>query len=188
MNALAFDPWSVMHRDPPQDQVAIPATPLFAPATEETNIGAIAGIAGIAASSPLTGEIEPAADGFAATSLPADQAGCDHAREPSPYPGDAVPGSVETGSHAYGAGLPPPTLGARLAAELAAREALVTRLAAAMAVPTPWQRMTDPLPGMAYLRGEARRRMSLLPDNAARLALVVAAEADAVRIQNKGSE
>jgi hypothetical protein len=57
---------------------------------------------------------------------------------------------------------------------------LVQRLAVAMAAPRPWRRVTDPVIGLAYFRGQAHRRLEPL-DPLARGLLVQAEEADARR-------
>jgi hypothetical protein len=57
---------------------------------------------------------------------------------------------------------------------------LVDRLAAAMATPRPWQWVSDPAPGLAYLRAQARRRLRHL-DPLARGLLVDSEEAGARR-------
>jgi len=57
---------------------------------------------------------------------------------------------------------------------------LVERLARAMATPRPWQRVTDPQRGLAYFRGQARRRLTAI-DPIARGLLVQAEEAAARR-------
>jgi hypothetical protein len=60
-------------------------------------------------------------------------------------------------------------------------DALVERLAVAMAVPRPWQRVTGPA-GLAYMRQQARRRLATLAGNPqARGLLVQAEEAEARR-------
>jgi hypothetical protein len=78
---------------------------------------------------------------------------------------------------------------AAIAAEVPGRTAapsippadMVERLAVAMAVPRPWQRIEgDPAPALAYFRGQARRRLDAL-DGLARGLLVQAAEAEARR-------
>jgi hypothetical protein len=49
---------------------------------------------------------------------------------------------------------------------------LVERLARALAAPRPWQRVTDQDRALDYFRGEAKRRLSLLPDPKAQAAMV----------------
>jgi hypothetical protein len=63
---------------------------------------------------------------------------------------------------------------------LAIDDPLVTRLAAALMAPRPWQRITDPEKALAYFQAEALRRLQRLSPLARGL-LVISEESEAAR-------